>query len=193
MTTPVNPRPWDLPDGRHWLRVADASWADPLDTSYAREHGGRWNPPNWGDTLYLSADWATARAQVVARADLSGFDLDDLADDAPYLLVTAVLPAGQRATDAQSAAGLAAIDLPTTYPDDGTGGLVPWERCQPVGPATVAAGLTGVLARSAVATAPDGRELAWYPKPGQLATAVSATPFALWRHSPPEARGGALG
>lgn len=183
MTASVNPQPLDLPDRQHWLRVADASWAEPLDTSYAREHGGRWNPPSWGDTLYLSADLATARAQVVARADLSGFDVDDLTDDAPYLLVTAVLPAGQRATDAQSAVGLAAIGLPTTYPDDGTGKLVPWERCQPIGPATVAAGLTGVLARSALAAEPDGRELAWYPRPGQLATAVSTTLFAHWRHN----------
>lgn len=189
MTAEISPKPADLPDGHHWFRVADASWADPLDTSYARENGGRWNPPNWGDVLYLSADWATARAQVVARAALSGFDVDDLADDAPYLLLAAVLPTGQRVTDAQSEAGLAAIGLPATYPDDGTGQLVPWERCQPIALATVAAGLTGVLARSALAAAPKGRELAWYPKPGERATAVRTTPFARWRHNPPDARG----
>ncbi|MFN8170077.1 MAG: hypothetical protein U0S36_15030 [Candidatus Nanopelagicales bacterium] len=34
-----------------WWRVADASWDDPLDPSYADRLGGRWTAPGAGPTL----------------------------------------------------------------------------------------------------------------------------------------------
>jgi hypothetical protein len=34
-----------VPDGHGWLRVADPTWDDPIDTSYSVAVGGRCNPP----------------------------------------------------------------------------------------------------------------------------------------------------
>ena len=45
-----------LDDGRQWLRVADASWTDPLDPSYADRAGGRWNAPGDGPTLLVALE-----------------------------------------------------------------------------------------------------------------------------------------
>ena len=67
-----------LPDGRVWLRVATASWKDPLDPNYAHQAGGRWNPPNTYPVLYLNADLATARGQLERMLEGYPVGLDDL-------------------------------------------------------------------------------------------------------------------
>jgi RES domain-containing protein len=122
----VKPRTVRLPDSRVWLRVADPEWADPLDPSYARRTGGRWNPPGSVATLYLNGDVVTARLQIERLLAGSPVRLDDL-DDEAYILVAAMLPRAQMSADATSEAGLRALQLPKSYPCDpsipGAGGV----------------------------------------------------------------------
>jgi len=169
-----------LDDGRTWWRVADAAWDDPLDPVWADRVGGRWNAPGDGPTLYLNGDVATARAQVTRMLQGTAIDPEDLRDDAPFVLVPVGLPARQRAADAVSDLGLAALGLPRTYPRRARGGDVPWADCRRAARRVRAAGLRGVLCRSAVLD--DGEELAWFPARGARAeVAGEIQPFAWWR------------
>jgi hypothetical protein len=181
----LRPRAEPLPDGYRWWRVADAGWADPLDATYADAAGGRWNTPGEGPTLYLCGDRATARAQVARVLAGSPIDPEDLADDAPFVLVPVALPARQRVADAHTDMGLAALGLPTTYPRTRRGTTVAWARCRRAAAAVRAAGLRGVRARSAAPAAAGllGDELAWFPARGAHARATGEPlPFAQWRH-----------
>jgi hypothetical protein len=172
-----------LEDGHVWLRVADASWGDPLDPGFADASGGRWNAPGDGPTLYLNADADTARAQIARLLDGTAIDPEDLRDDAPFVLVSATLPPRQRVADATSDTGLTALGLPRTYPQRPRGGEVPWSACRKAAREIRAAGLRGVLARSAATPEGTGRELAWFPARGASATAVGTPqPYATWRH-----------
>ncbi len=117
--TPLTVR---LPDGRLWLRVADPSWTEPLDPTFAQKAGKRWNPPNSYATLYLNADIVTARLQIDRMCADTPVTPDDLSDDA-YVLVAATIAPGIRAADAVSSEGLVALSLPSTYPIDAGGKL----------------------------------------------------------------------
>jgi RES domain len=173
-----------LPEGHEWLRVADQSWSDPLDASYADREGGRWNAPGDGPTLYLNADLDTARAQVRRLLAGTPIDPEDLRDDAPYVLVRAVLPTHQRVADATHDTGLAALRLPRTYPLRARGGEVAWSECRRAARAVRAEGLRGVLARSAATPDGSGRELAWFPSRQARARSVGDPwPFVRWRHA----------
>ena len=164
------------PIGGLYYRVADPDWADPLDPSYASAHRGqRWNPPGL-ECLYLNQDVATARANVVKRFAGLPYGPEDLDPATAPLLLGVEVPDGQ-AADAYTDAGLAAAGLPTTYPYDGAGGLIPHEVCQPVGRAAHDAGLDGIDCRSAAAS--NRRELAWFPR-GSTASERSRLAFARW-------------
>jgi hypothetical protein len=181
--TARSPHRITLDDGHRWLRVADAAWPDPLDPSYADTAGGRWNAPGDGPTLYLNADVDTARAQIARLLEGTAIDAEDLRDDAPFVLVAATLPPRQRVADAESDTGLAALGLPRTYPARPRGGEVPWAACRRAARDVRAAGLRGVLARSAATPDGAGRELAWFPARGAAATPVGAAqPYGTWRH-----------
>lgn len=169
LTVPLDP---------NWLRVVDPQWAQPLDPMYAARTGGRWNPPGI-PTLYLCDSVDTARAQVRRLFADRFVDIEDLADTA-LALVSVTIPAGN-ALDAFTDAGLAAIDLPSTYPQTTSGASITHQQCQPIGRSAFNAGLDGVCARSAAPGArPSNIELAWFPR-GRNASATNAQPFGEWR------------
>jgi RES domain len=90
--------------GGSWYRVADPDWVDPLDGSYSRAHGGRWNAPGSFDVLYLARDYHCARTYVLHKLDGLPYGPEDLRDDtAPQLVAVEVPPGtyadGQRAND----------------------------------------------------------------------------------------------
>jgi RES domain len=179
----VEPVAVPLPARHHWLRVADEAWADPLDPTFAEQHGGRWNPPGSYPTLYLNQDLATAKAQV--HRLLAGWPVDPEDLDPPWVLVTAELPLRQRAADARTDAGLAALGLPPTYPGEADGSEIPHVRCQAIGATVHEAGLHGVWCRSAATPDGSGRELAWFPRPGARARPVGRpVPFPEWWSTP---------
>jgi hypothetical protein len=170
-----------LPDDHVWYRIAEAGWSDPLDPSFAAVRGGRWNPPNSHPTLYLNEDRRTARRNLAAFIDGWPYEPEDLRADTGPVLVHAALPADQRVADAHTAAGVAAVGLPPTYPLDGDGRLVGHDRCQPIGLEVKRAGLRGVRARSARAPQGDLRELAWFPASRRSrARKLKVEPFGDW-------------
>jgi hypothetical protein len=176
----IAPETMRPPDGHTWLRVADRAWDNPLDPTFARSRGGRWNPPNSYATLYLNEDIDTARAQI--RQMLAGSPIrpDDL--DHGYVLIAATLPSRQEVADGATDVGLGALGLPDTYPVDFTGQVIPHEICQPIGAAVAGLGLRGVRSRSAATPDGTGRELAWFPaRTSSRATPVGdPTPFSQW-------------
>jgi hypothetical protein len=173
-----------MPDGRVWLRVADPDWKDPLDPSFARQRGGRWNPPGSFATLYLNGDVLTARQQIHRMLAGTPVTPDDLEDGA-YVLVAARLPRRQTVADAVTDAGLRALGLPVAYPDDGHGAAVPHSDCQLAGVGVREARLRGVFCRSAMHGDKRGRELAWFPATRRsVARSVvwdEPRPFGEWR------------
>ena len=178
----IDPLPERLADSRRWFRVADTSWDDPLDPSYAQHHGGRWNPPNSFPTLYLNEDLPTARMQITHM--FRGFPVRPEDLDAPYVLVTVSLPRGQIAADAVTDEGLGCLGLPSTYPMlDGV--PVSHDECRPIGSAVRLAGLRGVHARSAATTGGSGRELAWFParRSSRAFRVARDRPFTEWWYS----------
>jgi hypothetical protein len=145
--------------GGAYLRVADPGWHDPLDASYAAEHGGRWNPPGSFPMLYLCATVRVARANVFHRFERFPYGVLDLRPDRRPDLVEVHL-AELRAVDVVTAAGCRSVGLPATYPFDGRR-RIGWERTQPIGLRAFDAGEEAIAARSAaLAEGERGEELA---------------------------------
>jgi hypothetical protein len=113
--------------------------------------------------LYLNEDVVTARLNLRQFARGWPFEPEDLRADHAPVLVTALLPRGQRVADAHTPAGVAAAGLPKTYPLDRRGRPVAHDVCRRVGQAVKDNGLRGVRARSAQSGLGAGRELAWFP------------------------------
>ena len=152
-----------LADGHLWWRIAEASWADPLDPSYAMRQGGRWNPPGSFPTLYLNEDRVTARLNLRRFIARWPYEPEDLRNDTGPILTGARLPRGQVFCDCHTRKGVAAAGLPPTYPWANDSTPVPHGLCQGIGLRARSEGLRGVRARSAPSPDGAGRELAWFP------------------------------
>jgi hypothetical protein len=165
--------------GGEYLRVADPDWDDPLDGAYARERGGRWNPPDSFPVVYLCLTVDVARANVyrlLAGLPYGPEDLDP--DAAPVLVTTSVRE--DRFVDAVGAPGLASLGLPRTYPTDNRGRPVSHGRCQAVGQRAWDAGEPGIACRSAAKVArKGGEELAWFQRRRRL-RAKTVAEFERW-------------
>lgn len=112
------------PIGGRYYRVADPDRADPLDPTFASALRGRpWNPPGPA-RIYVNHDVATARANVAKRFAGLPYGPEDLNPAAAPLLIGVGVPSGE-AADAYTDAGLAAAGLPTSYPYDSDGRLIP--------------------------------------------------------------------
>ena len=179
----MEPRREAILDAHVWWRIADPEWNDPLDPSYARGRGGRWNPPDSFPVLYLNEDMVTARLNLrafIAEGVWTAYEPEELRDDHGPLLIGCTLPRRQVVCDAHSQAGIRAVGLPDSYPLERDGTQVPRERCQSIGALARAAGLHGVRARSARSADGAGRELAWFPASGQRAQIVCRLTFMAW-------------
>ena len=174
-----------IPSGRVWLRIAAPTWTDPLDPSFSEKQGGRWNPPGSYPALYLNGDVATARMQVERMLSGSPVTIDDLADDA-YFLIAAALPRAQTCANAVTADGLRALGLPDTYPGNPDGTLIGQPKCQAIGKRVRSRGLRGMWCRSAVTIDGRGRELAWFPATNRSRARPiwkNALPIESWRYA----------
>lgn len=168
-----------LSDGKMWWRVADPVWENPLDPGFAKRKGGRWNPPGRFAVLYLNENLDTARLNLANFAERQGFVVDDLLDEKKPVAVGCKLPGQQEVCDAYSDGGLVTAGLPMTYPCVNRE-PVPHSTCQVVGTRINDAGLRGVLARSASSCDAIGKELAWFPEKGAVATLVQTLRFMEW-------------
>ncbi|WP_420626051.1 RES domain-containing protein [Candidatus Poriferisodalis sp.] len=162
--------------GGRYLRIVDWHWRDPLDATFAaRPPGQRWNPPGLR-CLYLNADIATARANVMSRFADRPLSIDEVDPASAPHLVEIEVPNGT-AADAFTQSGLTLLGLPASYPHEADGTIVPHSKCQPIGQAAFDAGHNGVDCRSAATH--GGRELAWFPDTG-TARLVSRKPQPQW-------------
>lgn len=159
-----------------FYRVADPDWSDPLDPSFAAANAGqRWNPPGL-HCLYLNRDEQTARANLLRLFVGLPYGPEDLDPATAPFLLDVLLPSGD-AADAYTDDGLVELSLPTTYPTDAHGDVIPHETCQPIGLQIFESGLDGVDCRSA---AEGGvRELAWFPR-DSVAVEVARQAFDQW-------------
>jgi hypothetical protein len=144
--------------------VADPSWLRPLDGRYARERGGRWNPPGSFPVVYLFGAVDVARSFVLARFEGQPYSAFDLRPEAgPDLVETDVPEDGF--VDVVTDEGCRAAGLPTSYPRDDAGATIAHERCQPIGSEAWDRGEPGIACRSATARPGDtGEELAWFAR-----------------------------
>ena len=168
------------PEDHLWVRVAKPEWRDPLDTTYAGQHGGRWNPAGSWPTLYLNRDLVTARAQVARLLGGTFAQPDDLSDDA-FDVVAVRLPAGLVAGDVVSDARVRASGLPDSYPLNANGSVVAHVRCQLVGVEAHDGGLDAIEARSACTKDGSGRELACWSGLDDVRPVGRRVPYGRWR------------
>jgi len=163
--------------GVTYFRIADATWDNPLDPSYAQASGGRWNPAGSFGVLYLNASREVARANVARRLAGQPYGPEDLANGP--VLVELRAPRAHY-VDALSARGLESLGLPRTYPVHGNGRRVSWSRCQPIGRKAWEEGEPGIACRSAALRAgTPGEELALFVR-GRLPTARGVHSFEDW-------------
>ena len=166
--------------GGAYNRLVEPGWRDPLDTSYSKAAGGRWNSPGEHGALYLNDNVATARLQVHHKLAGLPYAPEDLNPDSQHDLVgVEVAPADY--LDCASADGLAAVGLPSTYPRHRNGRPVTHATCRPVGRQDFDHRLPGIACRSAAAGAgPDNQELAVYEHASPAPSETVRLPFADW-------------
>lgn len=166
--------------GGRYLRVADPSWVRPLDGRYARDRGGRWNPPGSFAVVYLFQALDVARSFVLGRFEGHPYSAFDLRPEAgPDLVETDVPP--DRFVDVVTDDGCRAAGLPTSYPREADGSTVPHERCRPIGQAAFDQGEPGIACRSATARPNDaGEELAWFDRGPRGLRTRRRRPFPDW-------------
>lgn len=170
-----------LADRHQWWRIADPSWKDPVDPTFAQQRGGRWNTPGSHATLYLNEDVVTARMNMELFSAAWPYEPQDLRPEHAPVLVDVTLPRGQIVADAHTPEGLASVDLPLTYPLYANGRTVAQSECQPIGGAVHQAAFRGVRCRSVTSPLGEGRELAWFPATARSKATIQITrSFADW-------------
>jgi RES domain len=161
-------------------RLAEPHWEDPLDTSFSKQHGGRWNAPGSYGVLYLNVTAQLARIQVEHKLAGHPYDIEDLDPAAQHDLVE-VDVAETDALDLISDNGLQAVGMPLSYPQDADGQPVPHEQCHPVGQAAYDEPLPAIACRSAAAGAEGAdEELAVFDRDVGIVAQTARRPFAGW-------------
>jgi RES domain-containing protein len=161
------------------FRVCDPSWSDPLDPTYAKTHGGRWNPAGTFGVLYLCATISVAAGNARRAYEGEIATLFDLRPEhRPDLQVVTVTPI--RVVDAVTDAGLRSLRLPAAYPAGAS-----WARCQAIGKRAYEHGENGIACRSAdAATRPnapvEGEELVVFDRAVRSVRRLERVPFAQW-------------
>jgi hypothetical protein len=166
--------------GGAYNRLAEPDWVDPLDTSYSKDRGGRWNPPGSFGVLHLNPDERMARVQVAHRLAGRPYGIEDLDPAEQHDLVTVELPRAVR-LDCVTDKGLTAVGLPTSYPLDSGGSPVGYDLCRAVGQQAYEAGRTGIACRSAARGAEsDDEELAVFDTHTDSVKFTGRRPFSDW-------------
>ena len=163
--------------GGTYYRVAKPDWAQPLDTSFSKAAGGRWNPPGSFGALYLSQTVEVAAANARTQHRGRAIGLFDLRPDRRPMLLTVSASAAQ-VLDVVTPAGIQALRLPSAYPF-----RVDHARCRPIGRRAYRSGLPGIACRSAAECTPSswlGEELAWFDNAPPVTETHPRRVFADW-------------
>jgi len=124
------------------LRVVNAGWRDPLDTSWSAKSGGRWNTMGTFEALHTFGSRRGARAFAWEKMRLLGVVPEDLLSEAHPQLVE--LYWNGTVVDVATKDGVRAVGFDEDYPTD-----VDWSETQPLGAVWHASGHEGVQCRSA--------------------------------------------
>jgi RES domain-containing protein len=166
--------------GGAYNRLAEPAWADPLDISFSKAAGGRWNAPGSYGMLYLNASVAVARAQAQHKLAGLPYGIEDLDESEQHDLVEVAVADGDF-LDCVTEAGLEAVGLPASYPRHPDGRPVTHPECRPVGAAARADLRPGVACRSAATGAPaDEEALAVFDTHAGGVVTTGRVPFADW-------------
>ena len=165
--------------GGEYNRLAEPGWQDPLDTSFAKSTGGRWNPPGSFGVLYLNRDERVARLQVDHRLAPQPYGIEDLEPAEQHDLVLVDVPEAER-LDCVSDRGLEAVGLPSSYPRSPDGKPVGHRVCQQIGQRAHEAAHSGIACRSAATGATgEDEELALF-EPYAALDVKERRPFTAW-------------
>lgn len=124
------------------FRVIRAKYSNPLDPSYGRSGGGRWNAPHSFDVLYTCCSLSVARAVAFDRLRQVSIELEDLAASERPELVS--LTWSGSAVYLTTNDDLSAVGLPAYYPFGAEHG-----HTQPLGAQWYTQGQEAVVVRSA--------------------------------------------
>ena len=168
-----------LTRGGTYYRVADKAWAEPLDPSYSKVRGGRWNARGSHAVLYLTPDVSVAIAITRNRFAREPFGIEALDPATAPSLLELDLPE-EPYLDVMSPKALVEAGLPATYPLQEDGSTVGWELTQPIGAEAFARGDLGIVCTTAT-RGHNGEELAWFDQPGRKPPRRRATiAFQNW-------------
>jgi len=170
--------------GRYY-RVCDPHWADCMDTSFSKMHGGRWNSSGEFGVLYLCRTLAVAAANARANFAFEIHSLYDLKSEFRPVLLEMTIPATPERTfvDAVTDAGCAALGLPETYPLARDGKLVSHAACRKIGSSAYRSAERGIACRSAAEAAHGtwpGEELALFDRSAGIARRGKRRAFNDW-------------
>jgi RES domain len=167
--------------GGAYNRLAEPAWTNPLDTSYSKARGGRWNPAGAFGALYLNRDIPVARLRVEHALAGQPYGAEDLDEAEQHDLVELEVPE-QAWLDCLSDGGLKAVRLPMSYPRHPDGSPVEHPECQPIGQAAFDDGQPGIACRSAArGTTTADEELAVFARDGgPQVSMTSRRAFADW-------------
>jgi len=124
-------------------RHASAAF-DGLSGRGAVVHGGRWNPPDSFETLYLATPVVTCMAELERLAAAQSLDPVDLLNARRPRMLHTITVHEAAVLDLRSDAALASVGLERADITDDD-----WSGCQAIGHAAHFLGLGGVLAPSA--------------------------------------------
>jgi hypothetical protein len=168
-----------LTRGGIYHRVAEPDWDEPLDARPGVTSGGRWNRPGSFPVLYLNQTVRLARLFVAHKLAGLPYGPEDLDPDSAPVLVD-VDVATDSYVDIVSDQGCTTAGLPTSYPLDHGGSVIPHQRCWPIGEEAQRRGEPGIACRSAIRGASlSDEELAWFQKDDVL-QAAKLSDFAEW-------------
>ncbi len=141
--------------GGVYFRVCDPEWVSPLDTSFNKKWGGRWNPPGKFGLLHLNATIRVAAANARKHFEDEIHTLFDLRPQyRPVLYDVAVRRS--EFVDCVTDQGLRDVGLRARYPENTS-----WLRTRGVGIRAHQNNEDGIASRSAAEMVRDlGEELA---------------------------------
>jgi RES domain-containing protein len=165
------------------FRCVLPSYDQPLDSSYAQQTGGRWNPPGSFAVLYTFTSPQTAQTWLDTRWSALGFTWDEIEPaKLPDLVVMDAEVEGL--ADVATDEGLQAFGLPAVYPVGfETSGS--YSMTQAIGVQIHDRQGPGLVTRSATAQSWTGPMLNWcevaiFTEYARLPTAVDRLSYNKW-------------
>jgi hypothetical protein len=161
-----------------YFRVYKPDWTNPLDNTFSKTVGGRWNAPGTFGVLSLNSTLIVAAANARRQHRGRAIGLFDLRPERRPWLLQVKVPKST-VLDLVSEQGVRGLRLPEHFPWG-----VARDRCQPIGLRAYRSGhFQGIASRSAAECSPHhwvGEELSWFDSSPPLRENGPRRPFERW-------------